>query len=189
MKHRLLHFASFLLMTVVLLLVFVMPAAAHEERTVGAYQIAFGWRVEPTYAGQFNGPEVYIAPANATPEAGEDEVHATASDFANVQINLQAEISFGDQKTSVTFEPADDPGHYIADLIPTLPGDYSFHLMGNIGDTKVDETFTSADGQFSSVEPTTDILFPSAQSDDARIAALEDRVTKLEAEVQALQNK
>jgi hypothetical protein len=53
----------------------------------------------------------------------------------------------------------------------------------------VDETFTSADGQFSSVDPVTDLTFPSAQSDAARIAVLEDRVATREAAVQKLQGK
>ena len=68
MSKRLLRLVAFGAVT--LLLTFAGTAAAHEQRTVGPYQIAFGWRVEPTYAGQYNGPEVYIAPANATPEAG-----------------------------------------------------------------------------------------------------------------------
>ena len=189
MHRRLVRLISFTGVTFLLILAFALPAAAHEQRTVGPYQIAFGWRVEPTYAGQLNGPEIFIAPANATPEPGADEVHASASDFAGVDINLQAEVSFGDQKITITFEPAGDPGHYIADLIPTLPGDYSFHLTGKIGDTPVDETFTSAVGQFSSVEPSSDVEFPSAQSLEARVSALEDRVTQLEAAVQQLQSK
>ena len=103
MRKRLLRFISFAAMTVILILAFTMPALAHEQRTVGHYQIAFGWRNEPTYAGQFNGPEIFMAPADATPEPGMDEVHATESDFAGVDINLQAEVTFGDQKTTVTF--------------------------------------------------------------------------------------
>lgn len=189
MRKRHIRWLSLGVMTVLLILAFAVPAFAHEQRTVGPYQIAFGWRSEPTYVGEFNGPEIFIAPANATPEAGADEVHASANDLAGVQIDLQAEVSFGGEKTTVTFEPADDPGHYIADLIPTLPGDYTFHVTGKIGATAVDESFTSADGQFSSVDPASDIEFPSAQSLEARVSALEDRVTKLEAAVQQLQNK
>jgi hypothetical protein len=45
-----------------------------------------------------NGPEIYLAPANATPELGMEEVHATESDFAGVDINLQAEVTFGIKK-------------------------------------------------------------------------------------------
>lgn len=160
---------------------------AHEGRVVGPYQIYFGWRAEPAYAGQFNGPEVFISPADATPEPGADEVVPDES-FASVEVELQAEVTFGDQTITVTFEPAwGEVGHYIADLIPTLPGDYSFHLTGTIGDTPVDETFTSADGQFSTVEPSIDVMFPSAQSLEARVADLEARLAQLEATVEQLQ--
>ena len=58
--------------TALLILAFAAPAFAHEQRTVGPYQIAFGWRNEPTYVGEFTGPEIFIAPANATPAPGED---------------------------------------------------------------------------------------------------------------------
>ena len=90
------------------------------------------------------------------------------------------------------FEPStacDDPGHYIADLIPPLPGDYIFHLTGNIGNTQVDETFTSANGQFSTVNPASDIEFPSAQSLESRVSMLEQEVAQLQAAVQQLQKK
>ena len=54
----------------------------------------------------------------------------------------------------------DAPGSYTTDLIPTQPGDYSFHLTGTIGDATIDETFDSSKGEFSTVEPITDIQFP-----------------------------
>jgi hypothetical protein len=165
-----------LVIFVIALLALALPALAHEEREIGEYDVEFGWRNEPAYSGLFNGPEVFI---------NLDE--APISD--DVEINLQAEVSFGDQIMTVTFEPAwGETGHFIADLIPTLPGDYSFHLMGTIGDTEVDELFTSADGQFGTVEPLSDILFPPVESDtDARIADLEARIAALEEQLAALQ--
>jgi hypothetical protein len=72
--------------------------------------------------------------------------------------------------------------------MPMLPGDYSFHLTGTIGDTEVDEVFTSADGQFSSIEPPTDVMFPALPIvDNARIEALEARIADLEAQLAELQ--
>lgn len=150
---------------------------AHEGREVGDYEIHFGWRNEPAYAGLFNGPEVYIS----LHDAAEDEAFP-----ADVEVALQAEVTFGPETIIVTFEPAwGETGHYIADLIPTLPGDYAFRVFGTIGDTEVNETFDSADGGFSPIQPSTDIMFPAAGSTDvaallARIEALEARVTELE---------
>ena len=110
------------MVTVGVLLLAVGVVSAHEGRDVGPYHIAFGWRNEPVYAGQFNGPEIFIAPADATPEPGADEVHADAS-FASVPVDLQAEVTFGDQTTTVYFEPVDgEVGHFIAELDPDAAG-------------------------------------------------------------------
>lgn len=163
-----------------ILLLAVGAVSAHEGREVGDYDIHFGWRGEPAYAGQLNGPEIYIA------SLSDDDTAA----LEGLDVNLRAEVTFGDQTTTVTFRPAwGEVGHYIADLTPTLPGDYVFHVTGNIGDTQVDAIFTSADGQFSTVEPTTDLMFPSARSMEARIADLEARVRALEAAVAELQGQ
>ena len=104
-------------------------------------------------------------------------------------VSLSAEISFGDQIMLLALEPVfGETGNYVADVIPTLPGDYSFRVFGTIGDTEVDEVFTSADGEFSSVEPATDILFPAVPSDtETLIAALEARIAALEEQIAALQ--
>ncbi len=166
---------------------FGLIVSAHEGREVGEYELHFGWRVEPAYAGMMNGPEVFIAP-HGDHEEGDSDEHEESFD-SSIEVNLQAEVSFGDQTTTVTFRPAwGETGHYIAELMPMLPGDYSFHLTGTIGDTAVDEFFTSADGQFSSIEPPTDVMFPALPIvDNARIEALEARIADLEAQLAELQ--
>lgn len=180
-----------------LLLVIAMPAAAHEGREVGEYLMSFGWRVEPAYAGQMNGPEIFIelhahdegeAHAEGTEEAhsheGEDHAH---EELTVLEVSLQAEVTFGPETTTITFRPAyGEEGHYVAELIPTLPGDYSFRIFGTIGETAVDEVFNSADGEFSSVEPVGDIMFPAvvpAGDVETRIADLEARIAALEAQL------
>jgi hypothetical protein len=152
-------------------------AAAHGDHEVGDYVVVFGWRSEPAYAGMFNGPEIYI------------ETHDGAA--AEVNAELQAEVTFGPVSTTVFFEPAfGETGHYIVDLIPTMPGDYTFHITGKIGTTAVDLTFDSADGEFSSVNPASDILFPAPDADaTATIADLEARLTALEARLAALESE
>jgi hypothetical protein len=127
----------------------VAPLSAHGDREVGEYVIVFGWRVEPTYTDLFNGPEFTVAH------------HETEEAVEGLADTLELEVSFGSaSKTLILREDFFTPGHYTADLIPTRPGDYSFHLTGMIGDTPVDETFNSADGEFSTVEPIDDIRFP-----------------------------
>jgi hypothetical protein len=140
---------SMVVLALSLLLTLALPAMAHEHREVGEAAITFGWRVEPAYTTLFNGPELHIAH------------HETEEPIEGLEETLQLEISFGDQTKVLRLRAVfGEPGSYTADLIPTQPGDYSFRLSGTIGETEVDETFTSADGDFSSVEPVSDIMFP-----------------------------
>ena len=152
-------------------------ALAHEHRTVGDYHVEFGWQAEPAIVGLINGPEVYIEPADDSLSAEEA--------LQGVEVALQVEVTFGPASRVLTLDPdSEEIGHYTADLIPTRPGDYSFHLTGTIGETPVDEVFTSADGQFGSVDPASDLQFPEPQPD---VTELLQRIEALEAEVQALQ--
>lgn len=193
------RFTQLVALLIVALLVAAAPALAHEHREVGEYTLTFGWQEEPALAGLMNGPELFIEMAHHdeehaeaegdhehTDEASEPEAPA---DMSAVEVNLQAEVSFGSQTMTITFRPAwGETGHYIAELIPTLPGDYSFHITGTIGETAVDEVFTSADGDFSTVEPVTDVMFPALPLvDNARLEALEARVAELEAQLAELQ--
>ena len=168
MKQRFLLFV----VVVLALTLAVTPAAAHEGREVGEYVIVFGWRVEPAFAGQVNGPEFWVTH------------HDTDEPVERLEESLQLMIHFGDQSKMLTVYPVwNEPGHYTADLLPTRPGDYSFHMFGMIGDTEVDEMFTSADGEFSTIEPATDIMFPVPEDD---LAALQAQIDELRAQIEAL---
>jgi len=167
-------------------------ASAHEGREVGDYSLNFGWRAEPAYAGLFNGPEVAISVVGA--EEGEEHDEHGDNPLEGVEIALSAEVTFGPETITIPLRPTfDDPTHFVADLIPTLPGDYSFRVFGTIGEQAVDETFNSAEGEFSTVEPLTDIMFPAigAESMDAaaQIADLEARIAALEAALTELQGE
>lgn len=144
----------FVRLGIVLMVVLALFAtvSAHEGREVGdgKYEIVFGWRVEPAYTTLLNGPEleVNVHGTEETPVEGLDET-------------LQLEVNYGGKSKILKLRAVfDEPGHYTADLIPTQPGDYSFHLTGKIGDATIDETFDSSKGEFSSVNPITDIQFP-----------------------------
>lgn len=178
--------AVLLMMMAVML---VVSVSAHGGQQAGEYSIVFGWQVEPAYAGVFNGPEIFISLAHDHGhEESEDHAHEEEGNFLDgVEVNLSAEVTFGAETTTVVFQQKwGEPGHYVAALTPTLPGDYVFHVTGNIGETAVDLVFDSADGEFSSIAPSSDILFPSAASLEARIAALEAKIAELEAALAAL---
>ncbi|MBI1279630.1 MAG: hypothetical protein GC179_15995 [Anaerolineaceae bacterium] len=144
---------QFVRLGVVLMVVLALFAtvSAHEGREVGdgKYEIVFGWRVEPAYTNLLNGPEIHV---NAI---GTDEQPVEGLDET-----LQIEVAYGGKTKLLKLRAGEEAGNYTADLIPTQPGDYSFHLTGKIGDATIDETFDSAQGEFSSVNPITDIQFP-----------------------------
>ncbi len=168
----------FLLLSLLMLMLAAGPLAAHESRDSadGQYQYVFGWRAEPAITGVSNGPEFYIYQL-ANGERG---------DRVEEEAELQVEVMFGGASKVMPLEPAfRDPGHYVADMIPTLPGDYTFRVTGTLGDVEIDETFNSADGGFHGVEPAEDIHFPEPQPNlfalQARILELEARIAELEA--------
>jgi hypothetical protein len=133
------------------LLALFATVSAHEGREVGdgKYEIVFGWRAEPAYTNLLNGPELEIS------------THGDEQPVEGLDETLQIEVSYGGKTKLLKLRAVfNSPGNYTADLIPTQPGDYSFHLTGKIGDAAIDETFDSANGEFSSVNPITDIQFP-----------------------------
>ena len=76
-----------------------------------------------------------------------------------LQVDL-THVPTGTTRT-LTLEAAfDDPGHYIAPIIPTAPGAYRFHLTGEIRGTKVDQSFDSGPGTFDDIQTQTSIQFP-----------------------------
>ncbi len=156
----------------------VRDALAHEHRAVGDYELSFGWQVEPAFAGAPNGIEVEIHDANGDPVDGAEST-------------LRVRVRFGPASRSLTLRPAwNEPGRYIAAITPTRPGDYTFDFTGKIGTTTVRESFTSADGSFSTIEPASDTLFPDEKIDNLtlqrQIDALLEQVEALREQVEEL---
>lgn len=167
----------------------VPDASAHEGREIGPYEIQFGWQVEPAYAGIYNGPELRIVQKGAT-EADEKPV-------TSAEKRLQLKVMFGNQSKVLKLQPdGQDPGHYTASLTPTRPGDYTFQLTGTISSTGamstsemitptvINEKFTSTTGEFSTVEPASDILFPDTKAD---MVSLQTQIDALKTQIKALQ--
>lgn len=149
------------------------PAQAHEGRDLGPYHLVVGWRVEPAFVGVTNGPEIFISMKDDATKKVE-----------GAEKTLKLEVMFGDKTKEVKLNAAyKDPGHYIANVTPTRAGDYTFHVTGKIGDTAIDEKFTSADGKFGSVDPSSDILFPDDKQD---VASLQSQIDALKADIEAL---
>ena len=65
-------------------------------------------------------------------------------------------------------------GDYEASLIPTVPGDYTFHLTGAIHGTAVDETATSSDSTFNAANDPAAVQFP------VKLPSLTEAMTRLD---------
>ncbi len=145
-----------------LLLVLATPALGHEQRQVGPYTLEVGWRDEPALGGLPNAVEVEVRET------------ATGNGVEGLAKTLKLSITFGGTRTA--FEPelralgASDPGHYVADIIPTAPGDYLFRLQGKIGTQDINERFESGPGRFDPVRPASSIAFPAQDVLDPAVA-------------------
>ena len=167
----LVHRASFAgVVAIVASLLIVAPTQAHVLKDFGSYSVALGWAVEPTYLSEVNAVQVVV----------KDQAGKAITDLADgaLQVVVSAQGQQSDALQLLNrFDPDTGlgvPGDYEASIIPTVPGDYTFHLTGSIHGTPVDETATSGDSTFNSVVGSTDIEFP------AKLPALSDVSTRLD---------
>ncbi|MFN2519701.1 MAG: hypothetical protein ABR525_01505 [Candidatus Limnocylindria bacterium] len=129
-------------------------AAAHERRTVGPYTFVVGWLVEPSFVGEMNALDLTVTETSSS------------KPLDGLEKTLQAEIVAGGNAATLTLPLAARfglAGRYQAQVLPTRPGDYTFHIFGTAGSTKVDERFESGPGRFGSVETTSAVQFPAKQ--------------------------
>jgi len=142
---------------VITALLFVGSAQAHVLKDFGPYSVALGWVHEPTYVGQLNAVQVVIKDAKgvAIVDVGDGDLKVVVSVGGQQSAPLDLMNKY-DPDTGLGV-----PGDYEAPIIPTAPGDYTFHLTGKIHSTAVDETATSSDSTFNSVVDETDIQFPA----------------------------
>jgi hypothetical protein len=158
-------FAAASALTVLLLT--AAPALAHEGRKLGDLEMVVGWGTEPAYAGEVNSGQLLLV------HHGEPVV--------DLGDTLDVEVTFGDETEPFTLEPFFEegefgtPGDYRAFLIPTEPGQYSFHFSGTIDGEEVDETFTSGPGTFDDVENPQAAQFPVEQPSTGELAERIDR--------------
>ena len=131
------------------------PALAHETASAGDLALELGWGTEPAYAGQQNTVQLIV-----THKADGDPINDPGA-------RLTARVSFGDQTQDFALAPTYDaaagtgvPGEYAALIIPTSPGDYTFHVTGKVEGVKIDLEVASSPTTFSSVEDPQAAQFP-----------------------------
>lgn len=129
------------------------PVLAHERREVGVYQLVVGFLTEPAFEGVKNGVDLRVL---------DRETHQP---LEGLERTLQVELTYvpsGAAKVLRLRIIYREPGHYTADLIPTVPGHYRFRFFGSLGGTEINETFDSraGEGQFDDVDASADLQFP-----------------------------
>jgi hypothetical protein len=140
------------------LFLLVTPALAHEERDVGDYSFEVGLINEPVYVGQSSGLEFHVTKAGQ-PVSG----LATA---------LKAEVIYGPAKRDLPLvERESDPGWYQSVFIPTAAGKYTFHILGTVEGSSVDESFTSSPDGFNEVQEAASGQFPATLPTAAELSA------------------
>jgi hypothetical protein len=154
-----------------LMVVGVGPAVAHETREVGGYLFTVGWIDEPAYTGVPNAVDLRVRFAD------------TEEPFEDLGDDLQVDITYGDATTTQGLRPRfGDPGGYRSDVVPTRPGTWEFRFHGTVGGQDVDETFVSGPDTFNDIQEPGAAAFPQA---DPSTAELAERVERELARVEA----
>jgi hypothetical protein len=139
--------------------------SAHETREVadGQFQFVVGFLNEPAFQDDLNAASIRITTqegGEATPDAADD--HGGGTPVEGLVGSLNIEVIYEDQRMDLEVMGVwGEPGHYVGYFIPTEPGDYTFHVTGEIDGVEIDEMFTSGPETFSVVEPRVDYEFPA----------------------------
>jgi hypothetical protein len=124
----------------------VQVAFAHTTVHVGDYDVEVGWVDEPPIVGQRNAIVVNVSNTKATD--------------ADVDISkLTVDVTYGGQTKTLTLEPLseDSKNQYIAPILPTIPGQYTVQLRGQL-----DTMDISQDVQPEEVASSDTLAFPAA---------------------------
>ena len=153
------------------------PGDAHERRQVGNYVMRVGWADEPTFAGTKNGVQLLLSDASGKP-------------ITDLPEDLKVEVIFGTQKMGpLTLDAAfgknfGRPGDFRAALVPTRPGNYTFHFIGSLSGQHIDQSFTSSDKTFDPVQEAAAIEFPAKDPSPGQMA---EKLDRLNSRVEAMQ--
>jgi hypothetical protein len=147
-------------------------ALGHTVQHAGPYTFEVGWQHEPAYVGDPNGIQVTVTDAAGGPIAdlGPDDlkVVVTTADIPSPDMSFEPAFDLE--------EMAGPLGEYDAAIVPTAPGDYTFHITGTVRGQAVDLTVTSGDETFDPVRETSNLQFPSKLPSAAEVATHLDRV-------------
>jgi hypothetical protein len=138
-----------LLMVIMLLaavLAFPQIAWAHQNVTVGDFNVEYGWMSEPAVVGQPNAVVINITPKDFAASGDAQPPDQDVSAFTVTAL-------FGGQSKALELQPLGEstPGQFIAPITPMRPGVYTIHLGGKIGTTDFNTDVTPEEVKTSDV--------------------------------------
>jgi hypothetical protein len=144
------------------------PAAAHEHRKVGKYNLVVGFGTEPAFTGNPNSVQLILTDAKDKPVTTLRDTLKVAVTSGNAEAKeMTLEPNFGDGWG--------EQGDYRAFFIPTTAGQYSFKFSGTIGGQKIDQTFTSGPKSFSDMGDPAELQYPVQDPSGTQLTARIDR--------------
>ena len=161
--------------TLAVALVTMISAAAafgHDDREEGEYRFKVGFLDEPAYEGQRNAVSLRVTKEKGeamqeeeSKQSGHGHGEPATVPVEGLDSTLQVEVTHVPSGASkvMNLRPAwNDPGHYLADLIPTSPGHYRFRFFGTIEGNEIDSTYDSraGGGSFDDIREASAIHFP-----------------------------
>ena len=128
------------------------PLHAHERAEIGPYTLIVGWENEPVIVDERNAVVVYVS------RDGEP--------VTNLEGTLRLELLYAGRSYRGNLHPAGDPGRYRAEVLPTVRGQYSVRLFGQIEDLAIDEQIEPEEVLSGRM-----LQFPEAQPDQRELLA------------------
>lgn len=186
MRKRLIISSLGVLAALLLALIPLSSASAHEVRHVGNYTFIVGFLNEPAYANSQNAISLTLCNGKTCEIAGGGDSGPVSNPLNDADKSLKAEVSTGGSSPlALTLTPVDGaPGKYTADFIPTKTGDYTFHFTGTLNGQKIDEKFTSGPNTFSQVEHIAS--YPASQATTSQQG--NSNLSSLQAQIQDAKN-
>lgn len=145
-----------LLVAALALVLSFQPAFAHTTVHVGDYDVEVGWVDEPPVVGQRNAIVVNVS-------------NTKSADVVVDISKLTVDVTYGSQTKTLTLQPLseDSKNQYIAPILPTIPGQYTVQLRGQL-----DVTDISQDVQPEEVVPSDTLAFPAMTAPQSQSGSL-----------------
>jgi hypothetical protein len=139
------------------MLVVASSASAHVTKVSGPFSVEMGWGNEPPLTGLDNFVEVAVSDTSDAAVA----VPAGA---------LSVEVTYGEAAVTLPLVPGEQPGELSAELVPTRPGTYAFHVTGTVRGRTLDVSATCSEATFECVSASAGAEFPAKDPSTGEIA-------------------